>query len=149
MTIRRAKPEEYKIIAGFQQKMAMETENFELNTDTILNGVKAVFDVPQRGQYYVVETDGKVIASLLTTYEWSDWRNSTILWIQSVYVLREYRQKGIFKNMYNYLKEIVNNSQKYSGLRLYVDKSNKTAQQVYKNLGMTNEHYELFEEIQQ
>jgi len=24
---------------------------------------------------------------LLTTFEWSDWRNGTILWIQSVYVL--------------------------------------------------------------
>ena len=147
MIIRRAKPEEYKVIAGFQQKMAMETENLELNTETILQGVKAVFDEPAKGQYFIVENDGKVIASLLTTYEWSDWRNSTILWIQSVYVLPMYRETGIFKNMYNYIKKIVKENSRYCGLRLYVDKSNTLAQKVYKNLGMTNEHYELFEEM--
>ena len=147
MTIRRAKSKEYKIIAGFQQKMAMETENFELNTNTILQGVKAVFDEAAKGQYYVVETEGKVVAALLTTYEWSDWRNSTILWIQSVYVLPQFRTKGIYTNMYNYLKEIVKTSSKYSGIRLYVDKTNDIAQKVYKNLGMSNKHYELFEQM--
>jgi len=148
MQFRPAKKSEYKVIAGFQQKMAKETEHLQLNTDTVLRGVQTVFNDPSKGKYFVVEDDGKVIASLLTTYEWSDWRNSTVLWIQSVYVLESYRRKGIFKIMYENIKEIVKNSSDYSGIRLYVDKTNVIAQMVYNNLGMEGEHYKLYEDMQ-
>ena len=40
---------------------------------------------------------------------------------------------------------MVRNSDKYAGLRLYVDKTNTSAQEVYTRLGMSKEHYELYE----
>ena len=147
MTFREAKKTDYKVIAGFQEKMAWETEHFKLDTDTVLKGVEAVFNDVSKGKYYVVEDDGKVISSLLTTYEWSDWRNNFVIWIQSVYVLSDYRKKGIFRMMYSEIKKIVEKSDKYSGIRLYVDKTNVNAQKVYKKLGMEGEHYSLFEEM--
>lgn len=147
MNFREAKPEEYKVIAGFQEKMAWETEHFKLNTDTVLKGVNAVFEDSSKGKYYIVEEDGKIIASLLTTYEWSDWRNNFIIWIQSVYVLSEYRKKGVFNLMYSEIKNIVKNNPDYSGIRLYVDKTNENAQKVYIKIGMQGEHYSLFEEM--
>ena len=147
MNFRKAKPEEYKVIAGFQEKMAWETEHFKLNTDTVLKGVKAVFEDNSKGEYYIVEEDGKITASLLTTYEWSDWRNNFVIWIQSVYVLPEYRKKGVFNLMYSEIKNIVKNNQNYSGIRLYVDKTNKNAQKVYTKIGMQGKHYSLFEEM--
>ncbi len=147
MTFREAKETEFKVIAGFQQKMAMETEYLQLDTDTVLKGVQAVFNDDSKGKYYIVEDSGKVIASLLTTFEWSDWRNSNILWIQSVYVLPEYRKSGIFKLMYSEIKKIVSNNSGYSGIRLYVDKTNTKAQAVYNKVGMEGEHYKLFEDM--
>jgi len=145
MKIREACTEDTKSIIDFQQKMAMETENLKLDNEIITAGVKAVFNDEGKGTYYVAEDNGKVIASLMTTYEWSDWRNGCVLWIQSVYVLPEYRQKGVYKQMYAYLKEMVINSDKYLGLRLYVDLSNERAQKVYTKLGMNGEHYKMFE----
>ena len=37
----------------------------------------------------MAEADGAVVASALITYEWSDWRNGQVWWIQSVYVVPE------------------------------------------------------------
>lgn len=147
MTFREANKTDYKVIAGFQEKMAWETEHLKLNTEIVLKGVSAVFEDKTKGKYFVVEEDGKVIASLLTTYEWSDWRNNYVIWIQSVYVLPEYRAKGVFKLMYSEIKKIIKNSDKYAGIRLYVDKTNLKAQKVYEKTGMEGEHYRLFEDM--
>lgn len=134
-------------IIDFQLKMALETEDLQLNEITVKKGVQAVFDDSKKGKYYVVTSENSVIASLLTTYEWSDWRNAKVIWIQSVYVLPEYRNRGIFKLMYTKIKDIVKNSTEFKGIRLYVDKSNMNAQKVYLALGMSNEHYQLFEDM--
>ena len=145
MQIKKADISHAPSIMEFQQKMAKETENIELNSEILNKGVKAVFNNSSKGIYYVALDDDKVIASLLTTYEWSDWRNGCVLWIQSVYVLPEYRQKGIFNKMYAHIKTMVEQSDKYMGLRLYVDKTNLKAQKVYNRVGMDGEHYKLYE----
>ncbi len=132
-------------IADFQEKMALETENMKLDPPTVRRGVTAVMDDPSKGKYWVAEIDGKVAGCLLTVPEWSDWRNGTVLWIHSVYVTPEFRKHGVYKSLYTHLKEMVNESQDLRGLRLYVDKTNLKAQKVYENLGMSCEHYQLFE----
>jgi predicted GNAT family acetyltransferase len=68
-----------------------------------------------------------------------------VWWIQSVYVISEARQKGIYAGLYNYVKEIVKNDSSIGGIRLYVDKRNTRAQQVYARLGMNGDHYQVFE----
>lgn len=143
--IRSAHIREAHIIADFQQKMAWETEAFHLDEKTVVNGVKAVFENSDLGKYYVAEVEGQIIASLLTTFEWSDWRNAKVWWIQSVYVTSEYRRKGVFTKFYLYIKKLVENDPNVGGLRLYVDKTNTPAQRTYENVGMNGEHYQLFE----
>ena len=133
------------VIADYQIKMALETENMKLDPPTVDKGVSAVFDDPSKGKYWLAEADGKVVGCLLTVPEWSDWRNGTVLWIHSVYVPPEYRQHGVYKKLYTHLKEMVQTSPEYRGLRLYVDKSNINAQKVYEALGMSGEHYHLYE----
>lgn len=137
--------EHISTIADFQLKMAWETEDFKLDKKTVLQGVTAVFNQNELGQYFVVTNNNKVVASLLITYEWSDWRNVKVWWIQSVFVLPEYRRKGIFKLMYAHIQSIVEKDPNIGGLRLYVDKTNKKAQKTYENVGMNGEHYQLFE----
>lgn len=143
--IREARPEDAPVIVDFQIRMARATEDLELDFDTVTRGVAAVFADPAKGTYRVAEADGRVIGSLLTTFEWSDWRNGTVLWIQSVYVLPEWRRRGIYRMLYEHLRRQVERSPDLRGLRLYVDQRNTAAQQVYERLGMTKEHYQLYE----
>lgn len=143
--IRQANKEDYEAIAAFQMKMALETENLKLDEETVRKGVQSAMQDPTKGKYFVGEENGKIISSLLVTFEWSDWRNKWVLWIQSVYVLPEYRKQGIFNQMYQKVKEWAEQDNEVSGIRLYVDKTNQRAIEVYKRVGMNGEHYQLFE----
>lgn len=147
MKVRKATKSDIGQIVDFQLQMARETENIELDPATVLLGVTAVTEDPAKGQYYVSETENTITGSLLTTYEWSDWRNGTVLWIQSVYVLPGFRRKGIYRSMYSHLKQMVLESGHLKGIRLYADKSNAAAHKTYQNLGMTPDHYVTFEWI--
>jgi ribosomal protein S18 acetylase RimI-like enzyme len=144
-TVRPARPEDAPAIAGFQVLMARETEGLELDPETVRLGVGAVFTDPTRGEYTVAEVDGRIIGCLLVTFEWSDWRNGTVLWIQSLYVIAEMRGRGVYRALWEHLQARVQGSPGLRGIRLYVDKRNTAAQRVYERLGMTREHYELFE----
>ena len=145
MIIRQAIVSDSTSIVEFQLAMAWETEQLQLHEPTVIKGVAAVFADPAKGIYYVAETDGKVVGSLLTTFEWSDWRNGTVLWIQSVYVRPEYRKRSIFSKLYKHTQEKVNANHDLRGIRLYADKTNIAAHGVYEHLGMTAEHYQMFE----
>lgn len=133
------------VIVDFQLRMARETEGLELDRDTVTCGVAAVFADPSKGGYWVAERGGRIAGCLLTTFEWSDWRDGTVLWIQSVYVPPEERGRGVYRALYEHLKRRVEADPGLKGIRLYVDRRNTAAQQVYERLGMSREHYDLFE----
>jgi GNAT superfamily N-acetyltransferase len=142
--IRKAKPSDAASIVDFQLRMALETENIELIPEIVTKGVDAVFQDQSKGQYYVADSGGKIVASLLITYEWSDWRNCNVWWIQSVFVIPEFRRNGIFRKMYSYIKQLAE-EQDIAGLRLYVETKNSGAQKTYEALGMNSEHYAFYE----
>lgn len=144
ITIRVAKRTDSERIISFQLAMALETEGLALEKKILTNGVKAVFDNPSKGRYFVAESDGMIIASLLITYEWSDWRNLHVWWFQSVYVLPEYRRKGVFRQMYSLVKNQAE-EKGAAGLRLYVETNNVPARKTYEALGMSSEHYTMYE----
>jgi ribosomal protein S18 acetylase RimI-like enzyme len=143
--IRNASPADIETIAQFQVEMALETENLKLDLTVLRKGVKAVIDDESKGSYYACEVNGQIVASLLITYEWSDWRNALVYWLQSVYVVKEYRRQGIFNQMYEFIKSLVINDPGVAGIRLYVDKSNTRALNVYEKSGMNGNHYVTFE----
>jgi GNAT superfamily N-acetyltransferase len=142
---REARVEEALEIARFQVAMALETEAMTLDAGACGRGVRAVFDDPVKGRYFVASFGGKIAAVLLVTPEWSDWRAGTIWWIQSVYVLPDYRGRKLFSGLYGFVKALAAREPSVRGLRLYVDKRNLAAKKVYAALGMTDGHYEMFE----
>lgn len=145
MTIREAKSADIPSLLDFQLKMALETENVQLEILPLTQGVNRLFKDPVKGRYYVAEENGEVIGCLMTTFEWSDWRCGNIIWIQSVYVASIWRGKGVYRKMYTHIRQLVENDPDLKGIRLYVDKKNKQAQQVYTTLAMNGEHYTVFE----
>ncbi|HTH58135.1 MAG TPA: GNAT family N-acetyltransferase [Cyclobacteriaceae bacterium] len=145
MLIREANIKDIPHLLDFQLKMALETENITLEISSLTLGVNRLFKDPTKGRYYVAEEGGEVMGCLMTTYEWSDWRNGTVLWIQSVYVSRDHRGKGVYKNMYEHIKQLVLDDPDLRGIRLYVDKRNDSAKEVYKTLQMNGDHYQVFE----
>ena len=127
--------------------MARETEGVELIPEVIGAGVKAMIENPQMGFYLVVELDNGIQASLMVTTEWSDWRNGMFWWIQSVYVRPEYRRQGLYRELYERVKELAEQESFVCGFRLYVENWNTVAQKTYASLGMTETVYNMFEEL--
>ena len=132
-------------IVKFQKEMALETEEKILLESSIKLGVTEVIRDKQKGTYLIGEYEGDIIGSLLITYEWSDWRNGWFWWIQSVYVKKRWRRKGVYSHQYEEVKKLSFSAGNVCGIRLYVEKENKIAQSVYKNLGMYNTKYLLYE----
>lgn len=132
-------------IVDFQIAMALETEDITLHRHICTRGVEAVFEDRNLGRYFVAESGPDLLASLMITPEWSDWRNGVVWWIQSVYVRPEHRRKGIYAGLYAHVKRIAESNESVKGIRLYVDRTNTTAQDVYRRLGMNGEHYQMFE----
>jgi ribosomal protein S18 acetylase RimI-like enzyme len=145
MNLALAQQDHIDTLVKFQLMMAEETEGLNLAPSVVLKGVEEIFNDPSKGQYYVYQEEGIIKASLLVLYEWSDWRNGQVLWIHSVYVREEYRNRGIFTSMYRYLQEKVSKDPKLFGIRLYVDQNNTSAKRVYERLKMNDKHYTLFE----
>ena len=143
--VRRAERCDAARIVEFQQSMALETEGKTLDESLITAGVDAVFGDPDKGFYLVAEVSGEVVGSLLITYEWSDWRDATFWWIQSVFVDADHRRRGVYTAMHDYVLTQARESEDICGVRLYVERSNHIAQQTYKNLGMDHSHYDLYE----
>ena len=133
--IRDARPEDGHTLAAFNALMAEETEGKTLDPDLIGPGVQ--------GQPVL----DQVIGQIMVTYEWSDWRNGNIWWIQSVYVPREWRRKGVFTALYRHVESIAAAEPGVIGLRLYVEEQNTRAQQTYEALGMTRPSYLVMESM--
>lgn len=143
---RKATPKDADSIIEFNIAMAMETEKKSLKRSEIEPGVYGLFEKPKYGFYMVAESEQKVVGTLMVTFEWSDWRNGLIWWIQSVYVIPECRRKGVYRAMYRHIKRIAKDNPDVCALRLYVEKENTNAQKTYASLGMSETHYKMFEE---
>lgn len=145
MSIRRANLNDLEKIVEFNYNLAYETEDKELNKKVLSRGVEALLTDDSKGVYHVYEIDGKVVGQIMYTYEWSDWRNGLFIWVQSVYVDKEHRGKGIFKSLYNHIKSMCDNDENICGIRLYVEVENLTAQKTYEALGMEKCNYYMYE----
>ena len=143
--IRKAEFSDAPVIADFNAAMALETEQIELDRKILRNGVEALLADPSKGYYYLAERDGKIAGQLMITFEWSDWRNADFWWIQSVYVLPEFREQGVFRSLYTFIESLARSRGNVCGLRLYVEKGNVRARRTYETLGMHGSHYEMME----
>ena len=57
----------------------------------------------------------------------------------------EMRGQRIYAGLYDHVKSIAASDPRVRGIRLYVDRRNTAAQEVYRRMGMNGEHYLVFE----
>lgn len=144
--VRRARPGDLAVIVAFNAAMAEETEGRELDRETLTAGVEELLADPAKGLYFLAERNGETAGQLMVTYEWSDWRDGRIWWIQSVYVPPAHRRKGTYRTLHDHVRRAAR-SEAAVGLRLYVDRANAAARDTYRALGMRESRYVMFEEI--
>ena len=127
--------------------MAFETEGAELNPEVALAGARRLIREPNLGFYLVAECAREVVGALMITTEWSDWRNGVFWWIQSVYVIPRWRRRGVYRRLYEQVKELAGANPDVCGYRLYVERENTVAQSTYRSVGMAETHYRMYEEL--
>jgi GNAT superfamily N-acetyltransferase len=126
--------------------LAEESEGLQLDASVLREGVLALLDGRAPGRYFIAERAGRPIGQTMITYEWSDWRNRMVWWIQSVYVVPPERRSGVFREIYAHIRQAAHGAGA-GGLRLYVHTANARAQAVYASLGMDGGHYRVFEDM--
>ena len=147
LTIRDANLADAATIADFNNSIAEETEGRSLDMGIIRPGVERLLGDSGLGRYWVAETDGKIVGQIMVTYEWSDWRNGMLWWIQSVYIHPEHRRMGVFSALYKHVESLAKTQVDVNGLRLYVEYNNKRAQRTYETLGMSSPGYQVMQTI--
>lgn len=145
MKIRQAELSDAQVIADFNVRLALETEDLRLAPDRVAAGVATLLKDPAKGVYYLAEVDGAVGGQLMITYEWSDWRNGNLWWIQSVYVKQEFRRLGVFRALFHHVQALAQARKDVPAIRLYVHAENVRAHESYQRLGMKRTKYEVFE----
>lgn len=133
------------LIVDFNSRLADETEGKTLNQSLLAPGVTAILADCSKGRYWIALVDGEPAGQIMVTYEWSDWRNGMLWWIQSVYIPAEFRRKGIFSALYAHVESLVKEDPNACGIRLYVEKGNQRAQDTYRNLGFSEPGYLVME----
>ena len=145
IVVRNATRDDLNTLVKYNAAMAKETEGKTLDLELLSKGVSAVLDQDSLGFYLIAEVEGRSAGQLLITTEWSDWRNGYFWWIQSVYVDAEYRRQGVYRTLNSHVHSEARRRGDVCGIRLYVERNNHVAQQVYSSLDMHRSHYDLFE----
>ena len=145
VSIRRATVDDVAIIAQFNLALARETEDRVLDSARVQAGVAALLADEQKGRYWVAISDDRVVGQIMITTEWSDWRNGTMWWIQSVYVDADHRRRGIFSALHRHVESLARSDSQCIGIRLYVEHENARAQKTYVSLDFRKPGYEVME----
>lgn len=145
ITVRKANQKDADSIVKMNKELALESENLLLEDAIISQGVLRCLVDSSKGSYFLAEFQGKIAGQLMITFEWSDWRNGWIWWIQSVYVNSEFRRMGVFKTLLQHLENLAKIEKDVVALRLYVEFNNTRAKEVYQKVGMHYAGYEVFQ----
>jgi len=145
LAIRDATPADAATIADYNTRLALESEGMILAPEVVGPGVRAMLADRSMGRYWVAEANGRIVGQIMVTYEWSDWRNGRIWWIQSVYVHPEFRGQGVFSGLYRHVEALAEASGEVRAIRLYVLTSNTRARATYHKLGMAETGYTVLE----
>jgi GNAT superfamily N-acetyltransferase len=145
ISVRPAVASDAEFLAHGNAAMALETEHKQLDAAVVGAGVRAALLDTGKGRYFIAERDGQRVGQLMFTYEWSDWRNGTFWWVQSVYVVPVARRSGVFRALFRHVEGLARDDPAVCGIRLYVERENTHAQATYRHCGLEDAGYTVME----
>lgn len=152
MQIRLANADDADVLADFNLRLAQETEGKALDAAKVLSGVRNGLKQGDEVQYLLAisnqhETKQDIVGQLMLTREWSDWRDGWMYWLQSVYVVAEYRGQGVFRALLENAIESLKLRDDVVGVRLYVEVENEVAIRTYQKMQFTDCGYKVMERL--
>lgn len=108
-------------------------ENFEQGFDEMMRS-----DVYVQG--YMLVCDGNNVGYCVTMKTYSVEAGGITIWIDELFVLEEYRSKGLGRELFKYIEE--NGDKKLRRIRLEVELENGRAISLYKKMGFEPAPYD-------
>lgn len=143
--VRDAAADDADFIVDCNVALAEESEGKSLDRPVLAQGVRMGLARPGLARYFIAECDGRRVGTTMLTYELTDWRNGVLWWLQSVYVLPDFRQRGVFRAIYGHIERLAREDPEARGLRLYVLSENRRALRTYEAMGMSDSGYVVYE----
>ena len=141
--VRNAKLDDLGSLVEFVIAEANEAEGIIKSSEIVLKGIKAGLENPDIARYWIIETqNGNPVGNVSVVKEWSDWNCAFYWWIQSMFLLPNYRGIGLMKALLAEVKLAAENENAIE-LRLYVHKDNDRAIKAYKKVGFCNSDYNM------
>lgn len=113
--------------------------------ELLRRGLRELLSSPDLGFIIVAEVEGSVVGMLRVAFEWSPYRNGTFWWVENVYVVPDWRRKGVYRTMHRLIHDAAEAEEAVCGIRLYTDEDNYGARRTYESVGMHGKMMELFE----
>ena len=98
------------------------------------------FDEMMRSDVYVLVCDGNNVGYCVTMKTYSVEAGGITIWIDELFVLEEYRSKGLGRELFKYIEE--NGDKKLRRIRLEVELENGRAISLYKKMGFEPAPYD-------
>ena len=141
--IRKATSADLKSLVSFAVAEAKEAEGVKKDSKRVRQGVTTALNDASIAMYWVLEKNSTgVIGSVSIVKEWSDWNSGYYWWIQNMYILPEFRGKGLMEQLMQALKDAARNEGALE-LRLYVHKNNAQAISAYQKVGFFDADYRI------
>ncbi len=147
MHIRNARPSDAELIVQFNRRLAIDSEDNIPDLATLRRGVARALVRPEFCRYFLAEEGDNLIGQVMITYEWSDWRDGILWWLQSVYVVPDHRRRGVFSSLHEHIRALAVVDPDVRGLCLYALASNARALATYENCGMRQNGYVVLEDM--
>jgi GNAT superfamily N-acetyltransferase len=141
--IRRARSADLESLVSFAVVEAKEAEGITKDPERVRQGITTALHDESVAMYWVLEKNNTgVIGSVSIVKEWSDWNSGYYWWIQNMYILPEFRGKGLMERLIQALKDTARNEDALE-LRLYVHKNNAQAISAYQKVGFFDSDYRI------
>jgi ribosomal protein S18 acetylase RimI-like enzyme len=141
--IRRARSADLESLVSFALAEAKEAEGITKDSERVRQGITTALHDESVAMYWVLEKNNTgVIGSVSIVKEWSDWNSGHYWWIQNMYILPEFRGKGLMERLIQALKDTARNEDAIE-LRLYVHKNNAQAISAYQKVGFFDSDYRI------
>ncbi len=141
--IRKATTADLNHLVSFALEEAKEAEGVKKDSKRVRRGIMTALNDDSIAMYWVIEENNRgVIGNVSIIKEWSDWNSGYYWWIQSMYILPEFRGKGLMERLIQALKDAARNEDALE-LRLYVHKNNAQAISAYQKVGFFDADYRI------